>query len=88
MYTCMCNWVTSLCSRKLTEYCKPAIIETIEIIMKNFLILKREREREMKNQRLSRDCELKGGKHQKRDPKNQLLLCKSYENEKINYILR
>ena len=27
MYTCMCNWVTLLYSRKLTEHCKPAIME-------------------------------------------------------------
>ena len=26
-YTCMCNWVTLLYSRKLTEYCKPATME-------------------------------------------------------------
>ena len=23
----MCDWVTLLCSRKLIEYCKPAIME-------------------------------------------------------------
>ena len=33
MYTCMCNWVTMLNSRKLTEHCKPAIME-IKIIIK------------------------------------------------------
>ena len=27
IYTCMCNWVTLLYSGKLTEYCKPAIME-------------------------------------------------------------
>ena len=27
MYTCMCDWVTLLYRRKLTEHCKPAIIE-------------------------------------------------------------
>ena len=27
MYICKCNWVTLLYSRKLTEYCKPAIIK-------------------------------------------------------------
>ena len=27
MYTCTCNWVTMLYSRKLTEHCKPAIME-------------------------------------------------------------
>ena len=31
MCTCMCNWVTMLYSRKLTEHCKPAMME------KNFL---------------------------------------------------
>ena len=35
MYTCMCNWVTMLYSRKLTEHCKPAIMEKIKIILKN-----------------------------------------------------
>ena len=30
----MCNWVTLLYSRKLTEYCKPAIMEKIKIILK------------------------------------------------------
>ena len=23
----MCDWVTMMCNRKLTEHCKPAIIE-------------------------------------------------------------
>ena len=32
-YTCMCNWVTLLYSRKLTEHCKPAITEKIKIII-------------------------------------------------------
>ena len=27
MYTCMCDWVTLLSSRKLTEHCKPAMME-------------------------------------------------------------
>jgi len=27
MYTCMCDWVSMLYSRKLTEHCKPAIME-------------------------------------------------------------
>ena len=27
MYTCMCNWDTMLYSRKLTDHCKPAIME-------------------------------------------------------------
>ena len=32
----MCNWVTLLYSRKLTEHCKPAIMEKIKIaIIKN-----------------------------------------------------
>ena len=34
MYTCMCDWVTLLCSRKLIEHCKSAIMEKIKIIMK------------------------------------------------------
>ena len=33
MYTYMCNWVTMLYSRKLTEFCKPAIMEKIKIII-------------------------------------------------------
>ena len=31
MYICMCNWVTLLCSRKLTEHCKAAVMEKIKI---------------------------------------------------------
>ena len=27
IYTCMCNWVTLLYSRKLMEHCKPAMME-------------------------------------------------------------
>ena len=34
MYTCMCDWVTSLCRRKLTEHSKSAIMEKIKIIIK------------------------------------------------------
>ena len=30
----MCDWVTSLCSRKLTEQYKSAIMEKIKIIIK------------------------------------------------------
>ena len=30
----MCGWFTLLCSRKLTEHCKPAIMEKIKIIIK------------------------------------------------------
>ena len=36
MYICMCDWVTFLCSRKLTEHCKPAIMEKIKIIIKKW----------------------------------------------------
>ena len=32
MYICMCDWVTVLYSRKLTEHCKPAMMEKIKII--------------------------------------------------------
>ena len=35
MYTCMCDWVTLLYSRKLAEHCKPTIMEKIKIIKKN-----------------------------------------------------
>ena len=31
MYTCMCDWVTMLYSRKPAEHCKPAIMEKIKI---------------------------------------------------------
>ena len=34
MYTCICDWVILLYSRKLTEHCKPAIMEEIKIIIK------------------------------------------------------
>ena len=32
MCTYVCDWVTMLYSRKLTEHCKPAIMEKTEII--------------------------------------------------------
>ena len=32
MCICMCDWVTLPYSRKLTEHCKPAIMEKIKII--------------------------------------------------------
>ena len=35
MYTCMCNWVTLLYSRKWTEPRKSTITEKINIITKN-----------------------------------------------------
>ena len=31
----MCDWVTLLRSRKLTEHCKPAIMQKIKVIIKN-----------------------------------------------------
>ena len=34
MYRCMCDWVMLLYSRKLTEHCKPAMMEKIKIIKK------------------------------------------------------
>ena len=34
MCTCMCDWVTLPCSRKLTVHCKSAIMEKIKIIVK------------------------------------------------------
>ena len=36
VYICMCDWVTLLCSRKLTEHCKPTIMEKIKIIKKPY----------------------------------------------------
>ena len=32
MYICMRDWITLLYSRKLTEHCKPAMMEKIKII--------------------------------------------------------
>ena len=34
MYVCMVNWVALLYSRKMTEHCKPAIMEKTKIIKK------------------------------------------------------
>ena len=34
MYLCMYAWVILLYSRKLTEYCKPTIMEKIKTILK------------------------------------------------------
>ena len=31
-HVCICDWVTLLDSRKLTEHCKPAVMEKINII--------------------------------------------------------
>ena len=33
LYTCMCNWVNLLYSIKLTERCKPAVMEKIKVII-------------------------------------------------------
>jgi len=33
MYVRMCDWVILLYSRKLTEHCKPAVMEKIKIII-------------------------------------------------------
>jgi len=38
MYTRMCDWVTLLYCRKLTEYCKPTIMENIKVIKKRTTI--------------------------------------------------
>ena len=35
----MCDWVTLLYSRKLTEHCKPTIMEKIKIILKKDAVL-------------------------------------------------
>ena len=32
IHICMCNWVTMLYGRKLTEHCKPSIMEKVKII--------------------------------------------------------
>ena len=34
MYICMCDWISFLYSRKLTEHGKPTIMEKIKIIKK------------------------------------------------------
>ena len=34
----MCNWVTMVYSRKLTEHCKPAIMEKKSLYIKNELL--------------------------------------------------
>ena len=34
MYICVCDWVTLLYSRNLTEYCKPTIMEEITSLNK------------------------------------------------------
>ena len=34
IYTYMCNWVTMLGSRKLTEHCKPAIMKKKKVLKK------------------------------------------------------
>ena len=36
MYICMCEWITLLYSRKLSEHCKPVKIGKIKIINKKF----------------------------------------------------
>ena len=33
-YSCICNWVTMLYRRKLTEHCKPAIMEKKSLYIK------------------------------------------------------
>ena len=33
-YTRLCDWVTWICSRKLTEHCKSAVMDKINIIKK------------------------------------------------------
>ena len=62
MYTCMCNWVTLLYSRKLREHCKPAIREKIKTIIK-FLKNQKKKKKERiksihfrKNQKLWQHC--------------------------------
>ena len=47
MYTCMCNWVTMLYGRKLTEHCKPGIMGK----NKNHYIKKKEKKLKKENTR-------------------------------------
>ena len=42
MYICMCDWVTLLYSRKLTEHGKPAILEKIKNNFKNKMLNKKD----------------------------------------------
>ena len=46
MYICMCDWVTLLYDKKLTEHCKPAIME--KKIIKKLILTTEKRERPKK----------------------------------------
>ena len=51
IYTCMCDWITLLYSRKLTGQYKPAIMEKIKIIIKKKKkIIKTERKGKIKQE--------------------------------------
>ena len=39
VYICMCDWVPLLYCRKLTEHCKPAIMEKIKIKKINLIFV-------------------------------------------------
>ena len=39
IYVCVCDWVSLLYYRKLTEHCKPAITEKIKIIFKKRVMI-------------------------------------------------
>ena len=43
MYTCLCDWVTLLYSRKLTEQCKAATMEKIKSIIKKINLKENEK---------------------------------------------
>jgi len=41
MYICMYDWITLLYSRKLTEHCKPTIMEKIKIIFEKGIYVRK-----------------------------------------------
>ena len=55
MYTCMCDWVTLLYSRKLTEHCTPAIMGK-----KLKSLIKKRKEKKKKGLGMARSREVRG----------------------------
>ena len=50
MHVCMCDWVTLPCSSKLTEHCKPAIME------KKIKIIKKKKKRKPEGKAFWKSC--------------------------------